>query len=110
MKSFVGSMIDACTLLQDITKERSECISALVQADPLVKWLKGTMKKGEILKLKVKITGNWCKQNRNTAFETTENQPKLLIDIIQRDHTVNRVSSSFQKCGNSATKTLLNSI
>ena len=42
-----------------------------------------------------------CHRNRNGK------QPKLQIDKIQREHTFNKMSSSFQKGGHSDTWTLL---
>ena len=55
-------------------------------------------KKGECMEVKccndqelVQLGPKSCPRNQN------EKQPKLRIKTIQREHTVNRVSSSFQK-------------
>ena len=40
-------------------------------------------------------------QKRNLDIEAKMETPKLQIDILQREHTFNQMSSSFQKGGHS---------
>ena len=51
MKSFDDSLMDTCKILKDITSKQSHCLGALIEADPLIKWLKDSMKKGKIIHL-----------------------------------------------------------
>ena len=47
LKSFDDSLMDTCRILKDITPKQSDCLDALVKSDPLIKWLKESMKKGK---------------------------------------------------------------
>ena len=47
MKSFDDSLMKTCQILKDVTPEYTHCLRALVKSDPLVKWLKESMKKGK---------------------------------------------------------------
>ena len=49
MRSFDDSLMDTCKILKDITLKQSQCLVALLKADPLIKWLKESMKKGKLL-------------------------------------------------------------
>ena len=51
MKEFDESLMDTCRILKDITEKQSHCLVALVQSDPLIKWLKESMKKGKYIHL-----------------------------------------------------------
>ena len=47
MKSFDDSLMKTCQILKDVTPDHTHCLRALVKSDPLVKWLKESMKKGK---------------------------------------------------------------
>ena len=46
MKDFDESLMKTCRILQDITPFQSDCLNALVSSEPLIAWLKESMKKG----------------------------------------------------------------
>ena len=46
MKDFDESLMDTCRILKDITPYQSNCLNALVKSEPLITWLKESMKKG----------------------------------------------------------------
>ena len=50
---------------------------------------------------------NWSDQNPNPALKPKRKIIKKQIDIIQKEHRVNRAGGSFPKGGLSATQTKL---
>ena len=52
------------------------------------------------------MTRNWCNQNQSLALETKMGKNQnyiMLVDIIEGEHTVNRMGSSFPVGGHTDT-------
>ncbi|XP_053396351.1 E3 ubiquitin-protein ligase RNF213-like isoform X8 [Mercenaria mercenaria] len=53
MKAFDNSVMKACEFLKDLTPDKEQCLKMFVICEPLVHWLKESMKKSGLKELKV---------------------------------------------------------
>ncbi|XP_053391032.1 E3 ubiquitin-protein ligase rnf213-alpha-like, partial [Mercenaria mercenaria] len=53
MKAFDNSVMKACEFLKDLTPDKEKCLKMFVTCEPLVHWLKESMKKSGLKELKV---------------------------------------------------------
>ncbi|XP_053390338.1 E3 ubiquitin-protein ligase rnf213-alpha-like, partial [Mercenaria mercenaria] len=53
MKAFDNSVMKACEFLKDLTPDKEKCLKMFVHCEPLVHWLKESMKKSGLKELKV---------------------------------------------------------